>query len=251
MSRPSLWCACSAGYANPLLLQTESEHCSETQSCCVASQALSGWVCSVITHKIQFMLHFSVYYSYRQETPLDQNIPSRRHHFNHEIKILLLFPTEHFFRKLRDCLAETNSWSYPQGTKQQDSSGLQNSLKLWVRGLAVTQTAALTEVTSWQALELCSSHSHLPREAALGLSDGKELKQCWGRDKHLEGAASWNSRRPDQLFLLMDQSQTKMFSLFGPDHKPVISETEDKQQWLHWKKAFRLNWHLPTGTCSS
>lgn len=65
---------------------------------------------------------------------------------------------EHFFRKLRNHLAETNSWSSPQGTKQRDSSGLQSSLKLWVKGLAVTETAAPTEVTSWH--KPCSSAPH-------------------------------------------------------------------------------------------
>lgn len=232
MSRPSLWCACSVSYANPLLLQTESEHCSETQSCCVSSQALSRWVCSVITHKIQVSHNLCSIFQYI--IPTGRKLPQTKTYLAEDItstmklKFYFYFQlTEHFFRKLRDHLAETNSWSFPQGTKR-DSSGLQSTLKLRVKGLAVTETAALTEVTSWHkpwssAPHTATCQERLHRDFLMG----KELKQCWGRDKHLEGGASCSSRRPEQLFLLMDQSQTKMFFLSGPDHKPLDCDFRD------------------------
>lgn len=121
--------------------------------------------------------------------------------------------TEHFFRKLRNHLAETNSWSSPQGTKQWDSSGLQSSLKLCVKGPAVTETAALTEVTSWHRPWSSAPHTGTCQERLhWNFLMGKELKQCWGRDKHLEMVPA-AVLEPEQLFLLVDQSQTGVLFL--------------------------------------
>lgn len=136
--------------------------------------------------------------------------------------------TEHFFRKQRNYLAETNSWSSPQGTKQRDSSGLQSSWKLWVKGLAITETAALTEVTSWHKPYSSAPHTATCQERLLwDFLMEEEFKQCWGWDKHLEDSASCSSRSPKQLFLLVEQSQTKVFFLSGLDHKSLDCDFRD------------------------
>lgn len=155
--------------------------------------------------------------------------------------------TEHFFRKLRNHLAETNSWSSPQGTKQWDSSGLQSSLKLCVKGPAVTETAALTEVTSWHRPWSSAPHTGTCQERLhWNFLMGKELKQCWGRDKHLEDGASCSSRTRAAVSTRGPEPNRSAIPQIT-NHWTVISEIQDKQQWLS-KKAFRLNWHLPTGT---
>lgn len=56
----------------------------------------------------QFMLHFSVYYSYRREPLLPQNSPTRRHYFNNEMKMLLLFPKD---RMLLQKTEKSFSWN--------------------------------------------------------------------------------------------------------------------------------------------
>jgi len=61
------------------------------------------------------MFHFSVYYSYRQEPPLEQNTPTRMYHFNNKLKLLLLFPNDRMLlQKTENYLAETSSRSSPR-----------------------------------------------------------------------------------------------------------------------------------------
>lgn len=113
--------------------------------------------------------------------------------------------TEHFFRKRRNHLAETNSWSSPQGTKQWDSSGLQSSWKLCSGGKTSSDrnSSSYRSHILTQALGLCSSHSHLSKEPHRDFVMEKELKQCWGWDKHLEEGASCSSTSPEQQFPLV------------------------------------------------
>lgn len=101
-----------------------------------------------------------------------------------------------------------------------------------------------------QALELCSSHSHLSQEAAPGFSDGEGAEAALTNIWRMVPAAVLEDQ--SSCFCLWTRAKQKCSFFLVPiaSHWTVISEIQDKQQWLH-KKAFRLNWHLPAGTCSS
>lgn len=78
----------------------------------------------------------------------------------------------------------------------------------------MTATAALTEVTSWHKPWAPLLTQHLPRVPAYGPESNRSVLCFWSRSQ-----------------------------ITGVDFRDTRLE-----QWLH-KKAFRLNWQLPTGPC--
>lgn len=146
--------------------------------------------------------------------------------------------TEHFFRKRRNHLAETNSWSSPQGTKQQDSSGLQSSWKLWVKGPAVTETAALTEATSWHKPWGSAPHTATCQRSRIGT--------LWWRRSSSSAEAETNTWKRVPAAVLQAQSSSFYLCLSLSAH----DSTRQGEEWgqLHTATAHRCPSTAPTET---